>query len=127
MAPPEGGGEPGREAGREEEVGGGVGLEQVAGGGVLPEGGPAAVLGAAGEEVRDVVPRRLDQASGGVGDPDAAADGQDVGGASERSAGGLRRDDHVGPDGGDEQQDQDDEAASVWFPGQGVLEAEDPG
>ena len=31
------------------------------------------------------------------------------------------------PDGGDEQQDQDDEAAGVWVPGPGVLQAEDPG
>jgi hypothetical protein len=29
--------------------------------------------------------------------------------------------------GGDEQQDQDDEAACVWVPGYGVLQAEDPG
>ena len=33
----------------------------------------------------------------------------------------------IGPDGGDEQQDQDDEAASLWVPGPGVLQAEDPG
>ena len=36
-------------------------------------------------------------------------------------------DDHERPDGGDEQQDQDDEAAGVWVPGPGVLQAEDPG
>ena len=43
------------------------------------------------------------------------------------SAGVLRRDDLEWPDGGDEQQDQDDEAAGVWVPGPGVLQAEDPG
>ena len=31
------------------------------------------------------------------------------------------------PDGGDEQQDQDDEAAGLRVPGPGVLQAEDPG
>ena len=87
-------GEPRRGEGREEAAGGGAGAEQVAGDGLLPEGGPAAVLGAAGQAVRDVVPRRLDQAGGGVGDQDAAADGQDAGGAPERAAGVLRRDDH---------------------------------
>src|SRR6185437_12009752 len=101
-----------------EEVGGGAGVEQVAGGGLLPEGGPSPVLGAAGQDVRDVVPRRLDQACGVVGDQDAAADGQDAGIAPERAVGLLRGDDHVGPDGGDEQHDQDDEASSVWVPGQ---------
>ena len=62
MAAAEGVGEPRRGEGREEEAGGGVGFEQVAGRGLLPEGGPPPVLGAAGEEVRDVVPRWLDQA-----------------------------------------------------------------
>ena len=61
MAAAEGVGEPRRGEGREEEAGGGVGFEQVAGRGLLPEGGPPPVLGAAGEEVRDVVPRWLDQ------------------------------------------------------------------
>src|SRR5215204_6779575 len=127
MAAAEGGGEPRRGEGREEEAGGGVGAEQVAGGGLLPEGGPPPALGATGEEARDLVPRRLDQASGGIGDQDPAADGQDAGGPSEWAAGLLRRDDHVGPDGGHEQQDQDDEAAGVRVPRQGVLQAEDPG
>ena len=39
----------------------------------------------------------------------------------------LRRDDHERSDGGDEQQDQDDEATGLWVPRQGVLQAEDPG
>ena len=43
------------------------------------------------------------------------------------SAGVLRRDDLERADGGDEQQDQDDEAAGVWVPGPRVLQAEDPG
>ena len=73
--------EPRRGEGREEAVEGGVGVEQAAGDGLLHEGGPAAVLGAAREEVRDDVPGRLDPPSGGVGDQDAAADGQDAGGA----------------------------------------------
>src|SRR4051794_23313748 len=111
MVAAEGGGEPRRGEGREEAAGGGAGLERVAGRGLLPEGGPASVLGAAGQVVRDVVPRRVDQAGGGVGDQDAATDGQDAGGAPERAVGVLRRDDHVGADGGDEQQDQDDEAS----------------
>src|SRR5512142_2822661 len=117
MAAAEGVGEPRREAGRAEEVEGGAGAEPVAGGGLLPEGGSPSVLGATGQEVRDRIPRRLDQASRGVGDQDAPTDGQDAGGAPGWSAGLLRRDDHVGSAGGDEQQDQDDEAASLWVPG----------
>ena len=61
------------------------------------------------------------------GDQDAPADGQDAGGAPQRAAGVLRRDDHERADGGDEQQDQDDEAAGLRVPGPGVLQAEDPG
>jgi hypothetical protein len=39
--------------------------------------------------------------------------------AAHRSGSGvLRRADHERPDGGDEQQDQDDEASSLWVPGQ---------
>ena len=54
---------------------------------------------------------------GGVlGDQERSTDGQDAGLAPERAVGVLRRDDHVGPDGGDEPQDQDDEATSVWVP-----------
>ena len=60
-------------------------------------------------------------------DQDAAADGQDAGGAPQWSAGVLRRDDHERADGGDQQQDQDHEATSLWVPGQGVLQAEDTG
>src|SRR4051812_44879794 len=52
----------------------------------------------------------------------AATDGQDAGSTSEWSVGVRRRDDHVGSAGGDEQQDQDDEAANVWVPRQGVLQ-----
>ena len=43
------------------------------------------------------------------------------------AAGVLRRDDLQRPDGGDEQQDQDDEAPGVRIPGHGVLQTEDPG
>ena len=57
----------------------------------------------------------------------APADGQDAGGAPHGTAGVLRRDDHERPDGGDEQQDQDDETPGVRIPGPGVLQAEDPG
>ena len=42
-------------------------------------------------------------------------------------AGVLRRDDLQRSDGGDEPQDQDDEAAGLWVPGPGVLQVEDPG
>ena len=69
------------EEGREAAAGGGAGAEQAAGDGLLHEGGPAAVLGAAWEAVRDDVPGRLDSPGGGVGDQDAPADGQDAGGA----------------------------------------------
>ena len=54
------------EQGREAAAGGGAGAEQAAGDGLLPEGGPAAVLGAAGQAVRDGVPQRLAAAGGGV-------------------------------------------------------------
>ena len=64
---------------------------------------------------------------GGVGDQGPPADGQDAGGAPERVAGVLRRDDLERADGGDEQQDQDDEAPGLWIPGPRVLQAEDPG
>ena len=47
-----------------------------------------------GKRFATIVPRRLDPPGGGVGDQDAAADGQDAGGAPERAAGVLRRDDH---------------------------------
>ena len=47
--------------------------------------------------------------------------------APQRPAGVLRRDDHERSDGGDEQQDQDDEADGLRVPGPGVLQAEDPG
>src|SRR5512135_3710144 len=110
-------GEPRSGEGREEPIEGGVGTEPVAGGGLLPEGGSPPVLGATGQEVRDRIARRLDQASRGVGDQDAPTDGQDAGGAPGWSAGLLRRDDHVGSAGGAEQQAQDDEAASLWVPG----------
>ena len=70
--------------GREESAEGGVEAERAAGGGLLPEGGLAAVLGAAGEAIRHDVPGRVDPAGGGVGDQDPAADGQDAGGAPER-------------------------------------------
>ena len=113
--------------GREEAAAGGAEAERAAGCGLLPEGGPAAVLGAAGEALRHDVPRRMDSPGGGVGDPDPPADGQDAGGAPIGPAGVLRRDDLERPDGGDEQQDQDDEAAGVWVPGPRVLQAEDPG
>ena len=71
--------------------------------------------------------RRLDSPSRGVGDQDPPADGQDVGGAPLGFAGVLRCDDHERADGGDEQQDQDNEASGVRFPRPGVLQAEDPG
>src|SRR5262249_57598686 len=106
---------------------GGVEADRAAGCGLLPQGRPAAVLGAAGEAVRDGVPGRVDSPGGGLGDQDPPADGQDAGGTPERVAGLLRRDDHEWSVGGDQQQDQDDEAASVWVPGPGILQAEDPG
>ena len=73
--------EPRRGEGREAAAEGGAEAERAAGDGLLHEGGPAAVLGAAGEAVRDDVPGRLDSPGGGVGDQDPPADGQDAGGA----------------------------------------------
>ena len=70
--------------GREESAEGGAEAQRAAGDGLLPEGGPAAVLGAAGEAVRHDVPGRLDPPGGGVGDQGPPADGQDAGGAPER-------------------------------------------
>jgi Transposase len=46
---------------------------------------------------------------------------------SEWPVGLPRRDDHLGPDGGDQQQDQDHEALSLWVPEPEVLQVEDPG
>src|SRR5262249_59647743 len=117
--------EPGE--GGEEGAEGGAEAERAAGRGLLPEGGPAAVLGAAGEAVRDDVPGRVDPPGGGVGDQGAPADGPDAGGAPIGPAGVLRRDDLERADGGDEPQDQDDEAAGVRVPGPGGLQVEDPG
>src|SRR4029077_5363664 len=69
---------------------------------------------------------RLDSPGGVVRDQDTPPDGQDAEGTPGGPAVVLRRDDHERPDGGDEQQDQDDEAAGVWVPGPGVLQAQDP-
>ena len=91
------------------------------------EGGSATVLGAARQAVRDPVPGRLDSPGQCVGDQDPPANGQDTGGPPQWAAGVLRRDDHQRTDGGDQQQDQDDEAPGVRIPGPGVLQAEDPG
>ena len=72
--------------GREAAVGGGAGAEQAAGDGLLPEGGPAAVLGATRQAVRDGVPQRLAATGGGLRGQDAPADGQDAGGAPQRAS-----------------------------------------
>ena len=61
-----------------------------------------------------------------VRDQGASADGQNAGSAPYRATGVLRRDDLERPDGGDEQQDQDNEAPGVRVPRHGVLQAEDP-
>src|SRR5262249_785176 len=119
--------EPRRGEGREAAVWGRGGGEKAAGDGLLPEAGPAAILGDAGQAVRDGVPERRDPPSRGLRGEDAPADGQDVSGPSDGAAGVLRRDDHEWTAGGDEQQDQDDEASGIWVPGSGVLQAEDPG
>src|SRR4029077_468657 len=58
---------------------------------------------------------------------DAQADGQDTGKSPLGSAGLLRLPDQHRPTGGNEQQDQDDEAAGVRVPRPGVLQAQDPG
>ena len=64
--------------------------------------------------------------SGGVGNQNTSTDGQNAGNTPYWITGLLRRDDFKWSNGGDEQQDQDDEAPSVRVPGHGVLQVEDP-
>ena len=113
--------------GRKAAAEGSAGPERAIGDGLLHEGRSATVLGPTREGVRDHVPGRLDPPGGGVGDQNTPADGQDAGGAPQWVAGVLRRDDLERPTGGDQQQDQDDEAPGVRLSGHGVLQAEDSG
>jgi hypothetical protein len=75
------------------------------------------------ESDSDHVPERLESASRVVGDQDSPTDRQNSASASHWPTGVLQRDDFKRPGGGDEQQDQNKDAAGVWISRHGVLQA----
>ena len=79
-----------------------------------------------GKAVRDHVPGRLDSPGEASGIKVLQQMAKTLAAHRTGLLGLLRRDDLKRPDGGDEQQDQDDEAPSVRIPGHGVLQTEDP-